>query len=99
MPKTDIFRKSGFYSQLAKTFVVEFSPDQNCFHVQTLEDHVLANLAQVVYKQPMDRWLILFAHPDSEECFKFIEQFKGMYEKICDSDIYVDYEIRSMING
>lgn len=76
-------------------YVVEFSPDQNCFHVQTLNDHLLANHMQLIYKRKMDRWLILFVHPDSEECFKFIEFYKERYQQIHGREIYVDYEIKA----
>jgi hypothetical protein len=80
-------------------FVAEFSPDQNCFHVQTLKEHLTANYLQIIYKKRMDRWQIIFVHSDIEECFKFIEVFKKDYERICESNIYIDYDFRAMLDG
>lgn len=84
--------------QNGESFTVEFSPDQNCFHIGTLKEHLQSNFSQIVDKRQKDRWLMLFVHSDIEKCHKYIESFKSFYANKNQSDIYVDYEIQSMLN-
>jgi hypothetical protein len=84
---------------MEEIWVVEFSPDQNCFHIGTLLEHVKSNLAQTLSKKYKDRWLIIFAHHNIDECYRFIEEFERKYEEIHESSIYFDTEIRNMLDG
>ncbi len=64
--------------QISKMWVVEYSVNQQCFHIEHLEDYVANNICNIIENTSTDYQLVAICE-NHEEARNFIELFQMQY--------------------